>query len=228
MNTKVFDNPDELISAASGYFFELANERLKFQPTVRVLLTGGTLGIKFVEAISRLELPWERFWFMFSDERFVGFDHPDRNEQQALAVWPEMADHLQRYPSADIELGQAANALCANMTEEFGEIELDEALFDLCVLGMGPDGHVASLFPGHTHAKKWIVSETNSPKPPSQRLSFSYEALARSERVIFLASGASKAQAVSQALAQGDLPAAKVKGKSETTWYLDRELSDAL
>lgn len=228
MNRKIIDTPDELIAAASNFFLEMAKERLLFQPTVRVLLTGGTLGIKFVEAISRLELPWERFWFMFSDERFVDINHPDRNEHQALVAWPELEQHLQRYPNADGELDQAAKNLSERMNQEFGELDLEDALFDLCVLGMGPDGHVASLFPGHIQNKAWIVPESNSPKPPSQRLSFSYEALARSERVIFLASGAAKAQAVRQALAKGDLPAANVKGRSETTWYLDRELSDAL
>jgi len=92
---------------------------------------------------------------------------------------------------------------------------------------MGPDGHIASLFPGVKHEDAWVVSEDNSPKPPSERLSFSYQALNNSERVWFLVAGAGKADALRSVYA-GQLPASKVQGLSETRWYLDKEISDAL
>jgi 6-phosphogluconolactonase len=94
---------------------------------------------------------------------------------------------------------------------------------------MGPDGHLASLFPGRVHPEAWIVSETDSPKPPSQRLSFSYQALNRSKRVWFLVSGAEKAEPVRCALlGDCDLPVAQVLGIEETVWFMDSELSRAL
>jgi 6-phosphogluconolactonase len=95
---------------------------------------------------------------------------------------------------------------------------------------MGPDGHVASLFPGHLHEVKWIVSEPESPKPPAERLSFSYQALNRSRTVFFLASGSAKAEVAKCAINDFDcdLPAAKVKGLELTRWYVDQEISRAL
>ena len=73
-----------------------------------------------------------------------------------------------------------------------------------------------------------MVAETNSPKPPRERLSLSYEALNRSERVWFVVGGASKTDAIKMIRAGEDLPASKVYGSKETIWWLDQELSDAL
>ena len=95
---------------------------------------------------------------------------------------------------------------------------------------MGPDGHIASLFPGHQQAEKWIIAEKASPKPPAERLSFSYQALNRARAVIFLASGTAKAAVAKCAIQEEacDLPAAKVKGLELTRWYVDEEISREL
>jgi 6-phosphogluconolactonase len=103
-------------------------------------------------------------------------------------------------------------------------------VFDVLILGMGPDGHVASLFPGHQQQHNWIIAENDSPKPPAQRLSFSFEALNRARNVVFLASGNSKAEVARCAIKDSDcdLPAAKVKGLELTSWYVDQEISREL
>jgi 6-phosphogluconolactonase len=95
---------------------------------------------------------------------------------------------------------------------------------------MGPDGHVASLFPGKSHAVSWVVAEHASPKPPSQRLSLSYGALNRSRAVFFLASGEAKREAAQCAIAKADcdLPAAMIGGLELTRWYVDSEISRGL
>lgn len=228
MRTVVLDDTTELVSAALKEFEALALERLRYQPTVSVLLTGGTLGIAFVAGLQNLSLPWERFHFRFSDERFVPLADADRNEHQALVAWPGLAEHLWRFPAPGIELDQAAAIASEEFESEFGELSLPDAVFDICILGMGPDGHIASLFPGRNCPDNWVIPVTDSPKPPPSRLSLSYAALAKSRNVIFLASGSAKASAVANALANGDLPAAKVTGQLDTVWFLDRELSDAL
>lgn len=228
MRTVVSQSTTELVSAAIQRFEELALERLKYQPTVNVLLTGGTLGIAFIAKLKNLELPWERFHFRFSDERFVALDDADRNEHQALSAWPALANHLWRFPSPDIDLDQAAEQSTRDFEEEFGELAVPDAVFDICILGMGPDGHIASLFPGRTCEASWVVAVSDSPKPPPLRLSLSYAAILKSRSVIFLASGKAKAEAVAKIFAGADLPAAKVTGQLDTVWYLDRELSDEL
>ena len=222
-------NSAELLQSAANDFAILAGELLSTKPKIRVLLTGGSLGIAFLAALADKKLEWDRVWLMFSDERFVPLEHQDRNEHQGITAWPELASMLNRFPATDIELEAAAAETTAALEAELGPLGAGTACFDLTVLGMGPDAHIASLFPGHTQADSWVVAESNSPKPPAARLSLSYQALNRSERVWFLAAGESKAWAVAQSLdpASG-LPAGRVRGRSQTVWYLDQEITDAL
>jgi 6-phosphogluconolactonase len=107
--------------------------------------------------------------------------------------------------------------------------------FDVLMLGMGPDGHVASLFPGFPQLDaddRIAVAVTGSPKPPPERISLTFAALNRSTSVWFLVSGEEKSPAVARALAEGtdrhECPAAGVRGAEETIWFLDREAAARL
>jgi 6-phosphogluconolactonase len=223
------ETPSELIENAARDFAELATNLLAEKSRIRVLLTGGSLGIEFIAAMGKLDLNWSKVFLMFSDERFVALDADDRNERQGIAVWPKLADYLFRFPAPVMDLRSAKKALSEQLLRELGQLTQDGAVFDLTILGMGPDAHVASLFPGHEQDGDWVIAEDNSPKPPSQRLSLSYRALNRSERVWFLAAGDSKVNAVKQSLDPGSgLPAARVRGLQETVWYLDKEITGAL
>ena len=228
MSLKVFPaaKQAELIA---GDISEVIAEALKRQPKFNLVLTGGTLGIDIAGALARENVEWDRVRIWFGDERFVSLTDPDRNEAQALAVWPALAElNLIRFPAPPISLSEAAKDFDAWFGQEFGSIEESDSVFDLVLLGMGPDGHVASLFPGHAHPKSWVVAEENSPKPPAQRLSLSYEALNRSRRVWVVVSGAAKREALKSALSSAELPAAKVTGMEETRWLVDEEVSDGL
>lgn len=224
----VYDSTAELTQAVAQRLRQKLQE-LSSRPRVRILLTGGTLGIQLLQSLSELDLDLKNVTFYFGDERFVGLTDPDRNEAQGLAVWPHLANNLHRYPDTSMNLDQAQVLFNTQIEQDLGPLHGPGAVFDICILGMGPDGHVASLFPGAVHEPSWIVSEHGSPKPPSERLSFSYEALNRSDEVWFLVSGESKAQAVGCALSGGcDLPVAKVKGVTATLWFMDQELRRAL
>lgn len=219
----------QLISAAIKDFSSLANELLSEKETISVLLTGGTLGIEFIAALSEVKLDWNRVWLMFSDERFVELDAEDRNEFQAMQAWPSLANHLNRFPRIEQGLEAARKEQEQALTERFGAFDKDNSVFDLTILGMGPDAHVASLFPESNQSGGWVIAEQNSPKPPSERLSLSYQALNRSARVWFLAAGEAKRWAVSQSLnPDSTVPAARVRGALETRWYLDKEITDGL
>jgi 6-phosphogluconolactonase len=107
--------------------------------------------------------------------------------------------------------------------------------FDVTMLGVGPDGHIASLFPGFPQLDvddRIAVGVTDSPKPPPERISLTFDALNRSKSVWFLVSGDQKAPAVARALAEGtdrhDCPAAGVTGSEETIWFLDRAAASEL
>ena len=105
------------------------------------------------------------------------------------------------------------------------------ARFDLLMLGVGPDGHVASLFPGFPQLDvddAIAVGVTGSPKPPPERVSLTFAALNRSDEVWFVVSGADKAEAVGRALAAQppgvhEIPATGVRGRMQTIWFLDRD-----
>jgi 6-phosphogluconolactonase len=142
---------------------------------------------------------------------------------------PELAKHLHRFPEPNQDLEQARVFFDTQLNQDLGPLDAPGSSFDLVILGMGPDGHVASLFPGAQHDFAWIVAEPNSPKPPAMRLSFSYEALNRSSEVWFLVSGEAKADAVRCALSDDcDLPAGQVRGLESTLWFMDAELRRAL
>jgi 6-phosphogluconolactonase len=222
---------EELVSQVAVDFSALVSVILEFKPVANIVLTGGSLGIALIGELAKLNLDLTKLRFMFSDERFVALDHEDRNEHQGISLFPELANKsLLRYPAANSDLLNGQSLMNKAMTISYGSAGETSEVFDLVILGLGPDGHVASLFPGHQSNGEWIMAERASPKPPSERLSLSYGALNRANQVWFLASGAQKAAVVSSALNDVDceLPLAKVKGLQSTSWYLDKELSDAL
>lgn len=227
MQKKVLADPGALVAQAIDDFGHLISRLQRQQAEITVLLTGGTLGIEFVAGLGKSSIDLQGVTFIFGDERCVDLDHQDRNEKQALEVFPELESDLLRYPKPSGDLQRDAELFNSQITQLLGPVDKPRRRIDLTILGMGPDGHIASLFPGKTHGEGWIVSEHDSPKPPSQRLSFSYEALSGSERVWFLVSGSAKADSLRKVFA-GELPASKVQGLGETTWYLDQEISDAL
>lgn len=226
-----FDSDAALTAQAAADIAGILETAVAESGIARIVLTGGTLGIKILGDLAKQQLDLSKLEIFFGDERFVQLDHEDRNEQQGLNVWPELIQaKLHRFPDKVDQLDASAQAFDMDMENLLGTISDTSAIFDVVILGMGPDGHVASLFPGRQHPVRWIVSEHNSPKPPSERLSFSYQALNRSKAVFFLASGSAKSEVARCAIKDSkcDLPAAKVKGLELTRWYVDQEISRAL
>lgn len=226
-----FDSDASLTFQAAKDIEALIGQAIAERGRARLVLTGGTLGIKILEDLRAQNLDLAKLDVFFGDERFVALDHADRNEHQGLTAWPELANaNLHRFPASDVALAKAASSFNDFIGKLFGPLDATDAVFDVLILGMGPDGHVASLFPGHQQERSWIISENNSPKPPAQRLSFSYEALNRARNVVFLASGSAKAKVAACAIrdSECDLPAAKIQGLELTRWYVDQEISREL
>ena len=92
----------------------------------------------------------------FGDERFVPLDHPDRNEHQGLEAFPGLQANLLRYPATG-DLTEAAKQFSEVLQTRFGDLDGDQPVFDFAIVGMGPDGHIASLFPGHRQEKAWVI-----------------------------------------------------------------------
>lgn len=219
----------ELAKAISGAAANVIRQSIDESGRCRLVLTGGGLGMEVLASLASSAINWPKVTVIFSDERFVGPKDADRNEYQALERLPHLkdADWL-RYPDSSFDLITSTEHFNEEVASVFGAIDDGSLAFDLVLLGMGPDGHVASLFPGRLHSKNWIVEEDSSPKPPRSRMSLSYEALCKGERVWCIASGKEKAAAAKSAMTNSDLPAGRVRGKTETVWWIDQELSDEL
>jgi 6-phosphogluconolactonase len=222
-------NAADVADQASHVFIDEVIELQAKQKLVHVALTGGTVGIltlKHLHKHPRLnEIDLTRLHIWFGDERYVASDSSDRNSQQArealLSHLEIPAINIHEFPSTDSGLAvrDAAIEFERTLLEWFD----DEPQMDLMLLGMGPDGHVASLFPGHHYSDALIVSESNSPKPPSERLSMSMQMLNASKRIVFVVSGMDKAQAIEQIHKNDecDLPASKVSAQGQTLWIID-------
>lgn len=225
-----FPSSDQLARDAADDLFEKITSLLASGEDAHIVLTGGTVGIQtlveLAPLVSRMDLSGLHLWF--GDERFVESESPDRNFNQAkdalLSKIPVPPKNIHPMPSVESgPLSAAASAFAQ-------EIEAIAPKFDIVLLGMGPDGHVASLFPGSTPEShgELVIAESSSPKPPAERISLSYKALCSANEVWFLVAGSDKADAVSKVFEEKKLPAALVSGKKLTRWYIDTKAAEKL
>ncbi|CAB4339785.1 MAG: 6-phosphogluconolactonase [Actinobacteria bacterium] len=212
-----------LISATVVEALEIIWMHLAEKGTCHIALTGGTLGGQFAEALveklntSAKDLKGLHIWF--SDERFDTADSPLRNSQPVRTGLTNTLVLMHEVKSTDdgVNVIEAAAAY---------EAELREITMDICILGLGPDGHVASLFPNHWDPTITgrAIPITDSPKPPPQRVSFSMDFINKSDQVWIIATGEAKAPAVTQILeADLSIPAGHVMAAQLTRLIVDAE-----
>ncbi len=202
-----------------------------------IALTGGTIANEIYRALARLDssaVDWTQVDFWWGDERYVPADSSDRNDR---AVELDLLDvvgadpaRVHAMPAADEAHPDVASAAAAY------EQELRThggGQFDLVLLGLGPDGHVASLFPGFPQldAEAIAVPVTGSPKPPPERITLTFAALNRTREVWFLVAGEDKADAVARALADdGSVQQTPARGitAEHRAWWLDQPAAGRL
>lgn len=205
---------------------------------------------------------WSGVHVWWGDERFLPTGDPDRNETQArealLDHLPLPADHVHAIPGPDLARSpeDAAEAYAAELARfstdgrgEAGDAATEPAdesdptsplpatavpAFDLVMLGVGPDGHVASLFPGMPgvrERRRAVVGVHHSPKPPPERVSLTLPAIGQAREVWLIASGQEKAERIGRALSGraglDEVPASAVSGRQRTLWLLDAAAADA-
>ncbi len=196
-----------------------------------IVLTGGTIAIDAYKALEAGQVDWTNVDFYWGDERFVPEGHADRNDQQARDAFLDRlgvpAERVHSMPAHGCDLSTADAA------DAYGDT-LPRDPFDVVLLGVGPDGHVASLFPGFEQlheTQRRAVEVFDSPKPPPVRITMTYPTLNNADAVWFLVSGDGKAEAVARALGDGtieDTPATGVQGATETLWLLDEAAASSL
>ena len=205
-----------------------------------IVLTGGSMGSALLVSLGRCAakdaLEWRRLNIWWGDERFLPAGDPDRNETQSrlalLDAVPLDPARVHAMPASEGPYGLDVDAAAAHYAEELAVAAPhghDVPEFDVLMLGVGPDAHVASLFPEHPALHERDASTIGvrgAPKPPPLRVSMTFPSLCAARDVWFLVAGADKAGAVGLALSgagQLQAPAAGVTGVRSTTWLLDRD-----
>jgi len=215
----------------------LLSDAVSTRGAAHAVLTGGTVGIDLLRSLARSPLAqlidWTSVHVWWGDERFVPAGDPDRNELQAqyalLSSVPLPEENIHRM-GASTDFATPEEAAAAYTAEIATQ---GRPAWDVVLCGMGPDGHVASLFPGHPVYAAGNTAEAiavhDSPKPPPVRISLSLASINRAREVWVVAAGAAKADAVSGGLA-GDttLPVAAVAGTERTLWLIDAAASTAI
>jgi 6-phosphogluconolactonase len=198
-----------------------------------VSMTGGSMGSEIVRSLAaepaRDSVDWTRVHVWWGDERYLPVGDPDRNctqnDDAGLLTLGLLQENVHRIPGPDRSDSVESSA------EDYAETirRVGNGSFDVMVLGVGPDGHCASLFPHHPAAATTgtpTVAVHDSPKPPPTRVSLTRECLERSREVWFLVSGADKADAVRRGVEGSPFevtPAANVHGEERTLWLVDEE-----
>ncbi|MGW5350424.1 6-phosphogluconolactonase [Streptomyces sp. NPDC004031] len=214
--------------------------------TASVVLTGGRNGNALLAALAqspaRDAVDWARLDVWWGDERFLPDGDPERNVTQAAVLLDAVPlDPARVHPMAPSDgpygsdLEAAAGAYAAELAAAAGpESHTRVPAFDVLMLGVGPDTHVASLFPEHPAVRedvRTVVGVHGSPKPPPLRISLTLPAIRAAQEVWLLAAGADKAEAVALALSEpgeSQAPASAARGLTSTLWLLDTEAAAKL
>ncbi|XP_060203959.1 probable 6-phosphogluconolactonase 4, chloroplastic [Lycium barbarum] len=244
---KVFDSEEELAVSLAKYTADLSEKFCKERDAFTVVVSGGSL----IKSLRKLVEPpyidsidWSKWHVFWVDERVVPKDHTDSNYLLAYDVFlskiPIPAGHVYAINEALSAEGAADDyETCLKHLVDSDIVDISKESgfpkFDVMLLGMGPDGHVASLFPGHplVHEKeKWVTFIKDSPKPPSDRITFTFPVINSSANIALVVAGAGKADVVHKTLGDSDssdlLPVQMVSPEGELVWFLDKAAASKL
>lgn len=211
-----------------------------------IVLTGGGIGIATLREVAaspaRDAIDWDAIDIWWGDERFLPADDPERNDTQARDALLNHVDvdesRVHPMAASDGAFGDDVDAAAEQYADELAKASRPEdhgpvPTFDVLLLGVGPEGHIASLFPGNPalYDERSVVPVRSSPKPPPTRLSLSLPSINAAREVWLVAAGEEKAAAARMALSGAGpnaVPAAGAHGKSRTLWLLDRAAASRL
>ncbi len=218
-----FNTTVELEQAVTQTILQVALLAISLRGTFHIVLAGGTTPRRVYESLRNADANWAAWHIYFGDERCLPADHVERNSWMAAQAWLNHVT-IPRTQIHFIPTEEGAQAAASAYTQTLVNIEL----FDLVLLGLGEDGHTASLFPGHdlantVDAPAAIVVES-APKYPPQRVSLSAHRLSMARKVIFIVSGAMKQQAVKDWRNGIAIPATAISPTNGVDIYLETAL----
>jgi 6-phosphogluconolactonase len=229
--TVVHASQDELATSTAARLAAVLAEAQAARGTASVVLTGGRTGGAVLAALRDATLDWSTIDVYWGDERFLPGGDPERNEtlarRELLDHVPVASARVHAMAPSDGEFGDDPDAAA----EAYAVLLKDVPSFDVCLLGVGEEGHTASIFP-HSPAvaetARAVVAVRDCPKPPPTRVSLTLPTIRRAERVWLVTAGAAKAEPIAAALAgadEADIPAAGARGRQETLWLIDKAAS---
>ncbi len=233
-NLQVFPNLEALTTAAVEFVLAQATAAIRERGQFTIALAGGNTPKPLYEQLAGADTPWAQWQIFWGDERYVPHNHSDSNAGMAMAVWLNHIDipaaNIHPMPTDEADPTVAAARYETTLRQVLGTPAPAIPTLDLILLGMGPDGHTASLFP-HTPALKVgdrLVTVGNKEGQP--RLTFTVPFINQARQILFLVTGANKQTALRHILGRtGDpetYPALLIEGA--TTWFLDQAAAEGV
>ncbi len=234
---RILNTPQELFQAAAAEFIALASTAIRDHEKFSVALSGGSTPKSLYSVLARSALPWDKIFFFWSDERHVPPDHPESNYRMAkealLSIVPVPPENIFRVRAEEKDANVVAKDYEEALRSFFRLRPGEFPRFDLILLGLGPDGHTASLFPNTpalNETKRLVVANWVE-KFKTNRITFTYPVLNYAACVIFLVSGGDKSEIVREVLENpgADLPSQKVHpANGRLLWLLDKDAASKL
>jgi 6-phosphogluconolactonase len=237
----IVDTPAAIADRAAQLIFEIAQDAVRAREKFSIALAGGgtprATYARLTEPPFVDRMPWKRTSVFFGDERCVGPDHPDSNYRMAyealLAKAPIPPEQVFRIQGEDEDPEHCATEYARRLTEAFGTRRGEMPRFDLILLGLGIDGHTASLFPGSPAVREVfrpVAAVYSGAAAIPQRVTFTFPIITAAAHVLFLVAGGEKAKVVKSVLVDGALlPAAMARPTNgRLLWLLDREAAALL
>lgn len=213
----VYEDAKTVAQKACDLIKQAADAAINDKGIFRIVLAGGTTPGHIYQMLAKEPYDWSQWEFYLGDERCLPVDSTERNSQMALDTFLNHIDvPVENIFFIPAELGaeEGAKAYAATIQNKLP--------FDMVLLGMGEDGHTASLFPGHIHNEKELTHAVyNSPKPPSDRVSLSASCLSNSDQVLMIVTGAGKKECVDAWKNAEPLPIAQISAITKLTVMLD-------
>ncbi len=236
LHLEVLDTPEAVTERALEVFLTTVQEAVQKQGRCSVALCGGsTPQALYAQLALRSGVPWAQVHFFFGDDRYVPHDHPNSNYRMVQEVLfskaPIPLENIHPMPTGKTA-AEDAQAYAATLADYFRP---EPPRFDLILLGMGNDGHTASLFPGDESLEATGVVTVAHPRLSEEaiatapvRLTFTFSTLNQAHKVLFLITGKAKQKILAQVLkGEGGFPAGRVRPLGELLFIIDRAASSA-
>ncbi|KAH9982257.1 6-phosphogluconolactonase [Lactifluus volemus] len=230
-----FPTTSDLSDSLADYIIKAQRESIEKRGRFSVAISGGSLPKTLTSLITKPGVKWDKWRIFYADERVVPPDHEDSNHKLAqetlyskVPLLPLEHVHTIDYTLKD-DLEELADAYEKELIREFAQKDSARfPVFDLILLGVGPDGHTASLFPAHellSESDRWVAYIEDSPKPPPRRVTLTLPVINHAARVAFVATGAGKVNVLRDILDTPELglPAARVRpaAPGQLVWFVD-------